>query len=126
MTELGQTVSEFQQLAAQAESGHLRLNEGVAQKCVQACETFIFALEELRHSAQDLSTLSAYGTLQSAQDLGRKFERKALGEDGFESIIRQHIEVVQQMQDVFAKAGKAYAAAEESNTQALGAAGSTL
>ncbi|MFD4182468.1 hypothetical protein [Rhodococcus sp. NPDC058514] len=126
MTELGQSISEFQQLAAQADAGHLRLNEDVAHKCIQACETFIGALNELRQSAASMSTISAYGTLQSAQDLGRKFERKALGEDGFESIIRQHIEVVQQMQDVFAKAGKAYAAAEESNTQALGAAGSSL
>ncbi|MFC7449664.1 hypothetical protein [Rhodococcus daqingensis] len=126
MTELGQAFTNFQQLAAQAEAGHLRLNEDVAQRCVQACETYIAALNDLRVSAGSMSTLSAYGTLQSAQDLGRKFERKALGEGGFESIVAQHMDVVRQMQDVFAKAGRAYAAAEESNTRAVEAAGSTL
>ncbi|MFD4182879.1 hypothetical protein [Rhodococcus sp. NPDC058514] len=126
MTQVGESVSEFQLLARSVDDGALRLEVGVAERCVAACEEFINELDELKRFAQSLSTRSAYGTLGSAQALAAKFERKAIGDGGFEAVIQQHIDTVKQMQDVFDRAGKAYASAEESNARAVAAVGSGL
>lgn len=119
-------LSEFQVLAGAVDAGGLRLDAGVAERCVAACDKFIDSLNGILLSSRNMSTRSAYGTLSSAQDLAAKFERKAVGDGGFAAVIQQHIDTVKQMQDVFDRAGKAYAAAEESNARAFGATGSGL
>ena len=60
-----------------------------------------------------MSTRDAYGTLASAQQLGVKFETKAIGPGGFRDVVQQHIETVTQLRDLFEKAGRAYRDADE-------------
>lgn len=65
-------------------------------------------LQELRLRSRNMSTPAAYGTLASAQQLGLKFENKAIGPGGFRDVVQQHIETVTELRDLFEKAGRAY------------------
>ena len=113
--------SVWQAVPGHADAGELRLEDGVAESCVRACDTFLIQLRHLKDNSQWMSTKSAYGILESAQTLGAKFEQKALGKGGFRDVVDQHIEVVKQMRDLFEKAGKAYREADAAGAARLAA-----
>ncbi|QNG19314.1 hypothetical protein G4H71_18510 [Rhodococcus triatomae] len=121
------STTQFQAMAAAAESGELRLSGDAAERCARACRDYIDGLDRLRRGADRLVRLESFGDLESAQQLGKKFFDLAVGSEGsFEDIVQKHIDTAMQMEDMFIKAGAAYRATEESNTQGLGAAGSAL
>ncbi|HEY5857463.1 MAG TPA: hypothetical protein VIW24_26400 [Aldersonia sp.] len=99
-------------LLRNAEAGTLRLDEDVAADCQHACDALLDELNQILRNTGRLSTISAYGTLASAQQLGAKFEAKAVGEGGMRDVIRQHIDTVTQLRDLFEKAGRAYREAD--------------
>ncbi len=89
-------------LAVQAESGHLEIPKGVAFQCDKVCAEYTLHLELMLEKTKWLVDVDAFGTLPSAQQLGRKFKRLADGEERSAAVaIRQHIEVVQLMRSVF-------------------------
>ena len=96
-----------------AESGELRLADDVASACVNAFTTLIDELDALRYRSRFMSSREAYGILESAQQLGAKFEAKAIGPGGFQDVLQQHIDTVTQFRDLFEKAGRAYRDADE-------------
>lgn len=67
----------------------------------------------MRRRSRRLSTREAYGTLASAQQLGAKFETKAIGPGGLYDVLQQHIDTVTRLRDLFEKAGRAYRDADE-------------
>ena len=91
----------------------MRLADDVASACVNACTTLIDELDALRRRSRYMSTREAYGILASAQQLGAKFEAKAIGPGGFQDVLQQHIDTVTQLRDLFEKAGRAYRDADE-------------
>lgn len=100
--ELGAAMLTWRALAAQAESGHLQIPEGVAFQCDKVCAEYILHLELMLEKTKWLVDVKAFGTLPSAQQLGRKFKRLADGEERSAAVtIRQHIEVIQLMRSVF-------------------------
>ncbi|MCX5043402.1 hypothetical protein OG921_09485 [Aldersonia sp. NBC_00410] len=111
----------FAQLATAATEGQLYLESGVAEQCVASCQDFADKLVEIQRQARSMTTVSAYGILGSAQTLGGIFEQKAIGDNGFEQVINQHIETVNQMRDLFEKAGKAYQSADATSAANLSA-----
>ncbi|HEY5857018.1 MAG TPA: hypothetical protein VIW24_24000 [Aldersonia sp.] len=105
--------STLRSLTALADSGDLRLADDVASACVHACATLIDELEVLQRRSRHISTRDAYGILASAQQLGLKFETKAIGPGGLYDVLQQHIDTVTQLRDLFEKAGRAYREADE-------------
>ena len=105
--------STLRSLTTLADSGDLRLADDVASACVNACDKLIDELDTLRRRARSMSTREAYGILASAQQLGAKFEAKAIGPGGFQDVLRQHIDRVTQFRDLFEKAGRAYRDADQ-------------
>ncbi|RMB72299.1 hypothetical protein AYK61_24870 [Rhodococcus sp. SBT000017] len=92
----------WRHLSDQAEAGILEIPEDVAAQCDAACATYIAHLEGMVQKTEFLVDLEAFGTLPSAQQLGRKFKRLADGEERSAAVaIRQHIEVIQLMRSVF-------------------------
>lgn len=100
--ELGAAMLTWRGLASQADSGELRIPEGVAIQCDQVCADYVLHLESMLEKTKWLVDLDAFGTLPSAQLLGKKFKRLADGEEGSAAVvIRQHIEVIELMRSVF-------------------------
>ncbi|OZC71312.1 hypothetical protein CH251_16175 [Rhodococcus sp. 06-462-5] len=92
----------WRHLSDQAEAGVLEIPEDVAAQCDAACVTYIAHLEGMVQKTEFLVDLKAFGTLPSAQQLGRKFKRLADGEERSAAVaIRQHIEVIELMRSVF-------------------------
>ncbi|WP_256986201.1 MULTISPECIES: hypothetical protein [unclassified Rhodococcus (in: high G+C Gram-positive bacteria)] len=95
-------MQQWRNLSEQAAAGALEIPEGVAFQCDQACAEYLRHLNGMLQRTEFLVDVDAFGTLPSAQQLGRKFKRLADGEEGSAAVvIRQHIEVVQLMRSVF-------------------------
>ncbi|MDV8056751.1 MULTISPECIES: hypothetical protein [unclassified Rhodococcus (in: high G+C Gram-positive bacteria)] len=99
---LAALMQQWRNLSEQAAAGALEIPEGVAFECDQACAEYLRHLNGMLQKTEFLVDLEAFGTLPSAQQLGRKFKRLADGEERSAAVaIRQHIEVVQLMRSVF-------------------------
>lgn len=99
---LAASMQQWRNLSEQAAAGALEIPEGVAFECDQACAEYLRHLNGMLQKTEFLVDLEAFGTLPSAQQLGRKFKRLADGEERSAAVaIRQHIEVVQLMRSVF-------------------------
>ncbi|HEY5857076.1 MAG TPA: hypothetical protein VIW24_24320 [Aldersonia sp.] len=88
---------------------------------MDACSTLIDELEELWRRSRFVSKREAYGILASAQQLGAKFETKAIGPGGLQDVLKQHIDTVTQLRDLFEKAGHAYRDADERAAEMIAA-----
>ena len=110
-------------LAAEAAAGRLRLSDDVAAVCTQACDDLLDRLNQIRSLGDRMSTTSAYGILRSAQQLGAKFESKAIGPGGLRDVLQHHIDTVTQLRDLFDKAGRAYRDADESAARMIAETG---
>ncbi|HEY5857466.1 MAG TPA: hypothetical protein VIW24_26415 [Aldersonia sp.] len=108
MTAPNNMLAELASLGAAVEDGSLRLEPGVAEQCVAACEQFADDLKIVQANTRWMSTPSAYGILASAQTLGGKFEAKAIGANGLSDVLEQHIDTVHRLRDLFEKAARAY------------------
>ncbi|MDI6628072.1 MAG: hypothetical protein QME72_10175 [Rhodococcus sp. (in: high G+C Gram-positive bacteria)] len=99
---LAASMQQWRNLSEQAAAGALEIPEGVAFECDQACAEYLRHLNGMLQKTEFLVDLNAFGTLPSAQQLGRKFKRLADGEERSAAVtIRQHIEVIQLMRSVF-------------------------
>ncbi|WP_415973231.1 hypothetical protein [Rhodococcus sp. 077-4] len=100
--QLYESMQYWREMSAQAEAGLLEIPESVAAQCDAACADYIAHLEGMVQKTEFLVDLDAFGTLPSAQQLGRKFKRLADGEERSAAVvIRQHIEVIELMRSVF-------------------------
>jgi hypothetical protein len=114
---------EFSRLAFEAQSGHLLIEHGVAQFCIKQCDDYITHLKSLANRCHNLVITNAFGDLPSAQKLASKFANLGADSSGYSyrEALEKHIEVVQQMADMFHKADAAYLAADEATRQAIAA-----
>ncbi|MDI9923522.1 MULTISPECIES: hypothetical protein [unclassified Rhodococcus (in: high G+C Gram-positive bacteria)] len=100
--ELASTMQQWQSLSMQAESGQLEIPEGVAFQCDEVCAAYIRHLKDMVVKTQNLVDVKAFGTLDSARQLGEKFERIAFsGDRSLHVVLMQHIEVIELMRSVF-------------------------
>lgn len=123
MTDTRTMRQEFSDLATGAEAGQLYVEKGVAEVCAQYCDDYARELNSLALRTRNLVRADSFGTLPSAQLLGGKFYELAVGGVGsgsFYDALRQHIEAVEAMADMFRKAGAAYSATEQGNTANVG------
>ncbi|CCQ15686.1 putative uncharacterized protein [Rhodococcus sp. AW25M09] len=100
--ELASSMQYWQSLSMQAESGQLEIPEGVAFRCDEVCAAYIRHLKDMVVKTQNLVDVEAFGTLDSARQLGEKFERIAFsGDRSLRVVLMQHIEVIELMRSVF-------------------------
>ncbi|MFD1811350.1 hypothetical protein [Rhodococcus gannanensis] len=112
------------ELARSVESGNLRLEEGTAERCVEACNALITELAEVDDQLGYRQWRPQFGAFAAGEELADKFEQLAVGPDGSLRVaLRSHIEAVTKMRDLFEAAGRAYREAEEANAARLAAAG---
>ncbi|MDI9927443.1 hypothetical protein [Rhodococcus sp. IEGM 1341] len=100
--ELAASMKQWQSLSSQAESGQLEIPDGVAFQCDEVCAAYIRHLTEMLAKTKNLVDVKAFGTLDSARQLGEKFERIAFsGDRSLHVVLLQHIEVIELMRSVF-------------------------
>ncbi|MDV8023781.1 hypothetical protein [Rhodococcus sp. IEGM 1330] len=100
--ELAVSMQQWQSLSMQAESGQLEIPDGVAFRCDEVCAAYIRHLTEMLARTKNLVDVEAFGTLDSARQLGRKFEKIAhSGDRSLRVVLLQHIEVIELMRSVF-------------------------
>ncbi|MBY3987004.1 hypothetical protein HQO84_14585 [Rhodococcus fascians] len=102
MNELASSMQQWQSLSMQAESGQLEIPQGVAFQCDEVCAAYIRHLTEMLAKTKNLVDVEAFGTLDSARQLGEKFEKIAFsGDRSLRVVLTQHIEVIELMRSVF-------------------------
>ena len=100
--ELASSMQQWRSLSSQAESGQLVIPEGVAFQCDEVCAAYVRHLTEMLAKTKNLVDVEAFGTLDSARQLGEKFERIAYsGDRSLRVVLMQHIEVIELMRSVF-------------------------
>lgn len=92
----------WRSLRDQASAGELRVEVDVAVACDKACSDYLEELDKMFEMTVGLSSPEAFGGLPSAQMLGAKFHRLAVGEEGSARFaIKQQIEIIKTMREFF-------------------------
>lgn len=124
---LAASMQQWRILSEQAATGALEIPEDVAFQCDRACVEYLRHLNTMLQRTEFLVDLKAFGTLPSAQQLGRKFKRLADGEERSAAVaIRQHIEVIELMRSVFRRYFVETEELDESVGARIGAIGADL
>ncbi|MGQ4599987.1 hypothetical protein [Nocardia sp. R6R-6] len=126
MTEQPDLKQEFRFLAGEASAGRLLIEDDVAERLAKICDDYVNSLNSLSKSADRVVAVDSFGILASAKTLAKKFQDLAVGGVGsgsYQDSVRQHIDVVRQMADMFRKAGEAYKAVDRGTQQAIAKAG---
>ncbi|MFI6172566.1 hypothetical protein ACIBCN_37715 [Nocardia sp. NPDC051052] len=114
--------AEWQRLLDSANAGELRLSPDVGKDLDAKCQTYLDDLDDIRTSAYRVRTVAGFGTMPSGPILETKFQQKAKGGDtSVDASLQTHIEEVQLMRQVFAKAMANYQTVDESNSQKIAA-----
>lgn len=94
----------WKQRATEARAGELYLDdEQVARECLAACTKRIEDLQELGVLVQRAENVSGFGDFDMARALEEKFKTQANGDpNSAAEVIKDHIETVKNMQEVFA------------------------
>lgn len=96
--------SQWQALATAADEGHLFLDPDTAEACHHACVLFIEQLVNHQNEAKGLVDINGWGTFKAGQQLRQIYADKAFGGDNnMYDVLQSHIDVVTEMQAVFAK-----------------------
>ncbi|MBB5912491.1 hypothetical protein BJY24_001358 [Nocardia transvalensis] len=86
-------------LADQARAGEVYVDdEAVARECLKACGDRLNQLNDTLKEIRRTQTVSGFGDFTMADDLAKKFTEQ--GTD-IETSLREHIETVKNMQEVF-------------------------
>ncbi len=112
--------SKWQALLDSANAGELRLAPDVGNGLAQDCDRNIDNLEAILRTARDVAVISGFGGFPSGMVLEEKFTLKgSTGEDSIQNRIKEHIDEVMLMKQVFAKAIENYHSLDQSNADNL-------
>ena len=99
---LAQNLTHWRSLRQQASDGTLHVEADMARKCDNVCANYLDDLYRMLEMTLRLSKPEAFGELPSAQMLGAKFHRLAVGEDGSARFaITRQIEIIETMREFF-------------------------
>lgn len=117
-------MSHWQYLAVAADEGNPYLDSSVAERCHRACELFVARLEEHQYAAKNLTNIDAWGTFTAGQQLRHIYADKAFGGgNNMYDVLQSHIDVVLEMQAVFAKFFTVTSVNERQNAQDIASQG---
>ncbi|MEV5837800.1 hypothetical protein [Nocardia sp. NPDC052112] len=97
-------IAQWARFAEQTKSGELYLDsEEAARQCLAACDQRLNDLQDMLVQAQAAQRVSGFGDFHMADDLVKMFKGRATGEaNSIDPIIREHIEVVEEMGEIMA------------------------
>ena len=99
---LADNLAHWRSLRDQANAGELHVEADVAAGCDRACSDYLEKLDKMFEMTVGLSSPESFGDLPSAQMLGAKFHRLAVGDEGSARYaIKQQIEIVKTMREFF-------------------------
>ena len=99
---LADNLAHWRSLRDQANAGELHVEADVAAGCDRACSDYLEKLDKMFEMTVGLSSPESFGDLPSAQMLGAKFHRLAVGEVGSARYaIKQQIEIIKTMREFF-------------------------
>lgn len=120
----------FTDLANSAASGQLMIEDGTAQSCISRCKSYIQDLQQLINDAGTAVHTTAFGNLDSASKFIGKFHDLSIndgpGSGGYVAAVKEHIDVVNAMIDMFNKADQAYKNSDEETQAKLRQAAKSL
>ena len=99
---LADNLAHWRSLRDQANAGELHVEADVAAGCDRACSDYLEKLDKMFEMTVGLSSPESFGDLPSAQMLGAKFHRLAVGDEGSARFaIKQQIEIIKTMREFF-------------------------
>ncbi|GHP19992.1 hypothetical protein RN2511_047280 [Rhodococcus sp. NKCM2511] len=99
---LADSLAYWRSLRDQAGARELQVDPDVAVACDKACSDYLEKLDKMFEMTVGLSSPESFGNLPSAQQLGAKFHRLAVGEEGSARFaIKQQIEIIKTMREFF-------------------------
>ncbi|QIS04742.1 hypothetical protein F5X71_22570 [Nocardia brasiliensis] len=112
--------SEWQALLVSANAGELLLNPDVGAQLDQDCDRNIESLRDILESTRDVESVTGFGGFPSGKVLEDKFTSKgSTGADSIQNRIREHIDEITLMKEVFAKAMANYRSVDQSRADQL-------
>ncbi|WP_280366934.1 hypothetical protein [Nocardia wallacei] len=115
-------LAKWQQLAEQARSGELYLDdEAVARECLEACDQRLADLAGLLFTAASTQRVSGFGDFDMGKGLESGFLKQATGEpNSVDQIIRDHIDTIKNMREVMALSIKQLTGQDVDNAGEIG------
>ncbi len=112
-TDMGQL---FANLASSAQSGQFMIEDGTAKKCADRCNSYIGTLQDSMRYAKDLVRMNSFGNLNSVNMFTNKIHNlgsdESAGSGSYANAIKERIDALQKLADMFTKAGEAFTHAD--------------
>ncbi|MGK8555650.1 hypothetical protein [Nocardia gipuzkoensis] len=117
---VGESMSNWQALRDSANSGELLLDESIGNGLAQDCDRHLDNLRDILAMTQDVAIISGFGGFPSGRVLEEKFTSKgSTGVDSIRNRIREHIDEVMLMKQVFEKAIENFRSVDQSNSDKI-------
>ncbi|MBF6330495.1 hypothetical protein [Nocardia transvalensis] len=111
---LGVDPNEWKRLLDQANAGALSLDPEVGKGLDKVCDDHIEKLQDVIFLIRGITRITGFGAFDSGRTLENKFSLTASGtERSLDTVIKQHIDAVQTMKEVVAKAIANFVAQDE-------------
>ncbi|WP_280393982.1 hypothetical protein [Nocardia brasiliensis] len=115
-----QSTSTWRALLDAANAGELILDENVGTGLAQDCDRNIENLQDILRSTRIVEVVTGFGGFPSGQVLEQKFTAKgSTGPDAIKNRIKEHIDEITLMKEVFAKAMANYRSVDQSRADQL-------
>ncbi|MGX1772341.1 hypothetical protein ACWIGW_09515 [Nocardia brasiliensis] len=115
-----QSTSTWRALLDAANAGELILDENVGAGLAQDCDRNIENLQDILRSTRTVEVVTGFGGFPSGQILEQKFTTKgSTGPDAIKNRIKEHIDEITLMKEVFAKAMANYRSVDQSRADQL-------
>ncbi len=112
--------NQWKQLLGQAKSGELYLDPETGKGLDKVCDDHIEKLQDVLRMTNLVRAVSGMGTFNSGQILEKKFSQLATGNDrSLDTVIKQHIDSVNTVKEVVAKAIANYVALDDEHRQQI-------
>ncbi|WP_157128781.1 hypothetical protein [Nocardia amamiensis] len=114
------SISKWQELLASANVGELSLDPDIGNGLAQDCDRNIDNLEGVLQLTRNIETVTGFGGFPSGKVLEEKFTLKgSTGSDSIQNRIREHIDEVKLMREVFVKAIENFRSVDQSNSDKI-------
>ncbi|RDI66593.1 hypothetical protein DFR76_104343 [Nocardia pseudobrasiliensis] len=117
---VGVSPDEWKRLLAQANDKQLALDPEVGRGLDRVCDDHIGRLQQVLDLIGGISRITGFGDFPSGTTLAAKFSHTAAGTDrSLETMVQQHIDTVNTVKEVLAKAISNFTTQDQSSATAI-------
>lgn len=111
----------IKQLAAEADSGNLRLkiDRQSLDDAIKGIQDLIDSLDAMGPQLTTVETVTGFGGFQMGLDLAAKFTQKGSGEESIKQRIQEAVDELKAAQELILKAARAYAETDSAYADVL-------